>query len=293
MNLRFPIVLLASLTLLISGCSDCEDCVYDPAPAAPQGVYSITADGAVYLYWNGPYESDINDYIIWRSFDPVDNYVAIDSRPADNNPNLDLIVYEYIDRTPENGVTYYYAVSSVDRAGHESELSAENVFDTPRPEGEVTIYAREVRLDSAGFYLNADARVVSGSSSLADIYIDRPDQAFYINGGHFSQSASENVDIQDMGYTYSFDDIGYAPDDGWSRNGWAEVVLGHTYVIWTGDLHFAKMRCTAIDEVLGTVSFQWAYQTDQGNLELALPVDMERPPHDSEYPKPKTMGLLR
>ena len=266
---RAATAVLAALLMFALGCSeDCDDCIYDPAPAAPQGVYSITADGEVYLYWNGPYERDIKEYIVWRSFDPIDNYVAIGSRTADANPNLDLIVYEYIDRTAENGVTYYYAVSTVDKAGHESELSAENVYDTPRPDGEATVHDYAVRPDSAGFFLNASARTVSGSSSLADVHLDRVGEVFYLNAGHYGQSGIA-VDIQDMGYTGSFDDIGYAPGSGWSKALFAEVIVGHTYVIWTADSHFAKMRCIAVDQVVGSVTFQWAYQTDQDNPELA------------------------
>ncbi|MEO0156993.1 MAG: hypothetical protein ABIL07_07755, partial [candidate division WOR-3 bacterium] len=68
------------------------------------------------------------------------------------------------------------------------------------------------------------------------------------------------------GYTASFDEIGYAPDDGWSPTGIVEAIVGHTYVIWTWDNHFAKIRVASLKP--GYVIFDWAYQVDPGNPEL-------------------------
>jgi hypothetical protein len=79
-----------------------------------------------------------------------------------------------------------------------------------------------------------------------------------------------------MGYTESFDDISYSPTDGWSSVGWSEIILGHTYIIWTSDNHFAKLRVTGIAAPY-SVRFDWGYQVDPGNPELA------RPQHDDSY----------
>jgi len=279
MNSRILLILTALAALLFVGCDHDDDVVMvDFAPAAPQGVYSVTGDDMVEIYWVGPYESDIVRYIVWRSFDPITDYREIGSVVAESNPNLDYIRYGFVDDNVTNGVTYYYAVSSVDKAGQVSELSAEEVFDTPRPEGLVELVDSLVSPLEAGFNLE-NAVVVSSHSSLADFFVDRVPgfyDVFYIN------AADINTDIQDMGYTVDFDDIGWAPEFGWSENGFLEIIEDHTYVIWTRDYHFAKVRVESINVYSGTVVFKWAYQTDEDNLELK-PVVVEKPVHDSDY----------
>ncbi|MEW5995938.1 MAG: hypothetical protein AB1744_16300, partial [Candidatus Zixiibacteriota bacterium] len=76
------VVLAVLLAIAFVGCEDNDVIVapVDVVPAAPQGVFSITGDRMVYLYWNGPYESDIVQYIIWRSLEPVHNYREIGRR---------------------------------------------------------------------------------------------------------------------------------------------------------------------------------------------------------------------
>ncbi|MEW5993249.1 MAG: hypothetical protein AB1744_02500, partial [Candidatus Zixiibacteriota bacterium] len=193
------------------------------------------------------------------------NYREIGRRAADPNPNLDLIIYEYIDQSAElqNGVTYYYAVSSVDAAGQISELSAENAFDTPRPEGRTVLADSAVDAAKSGFHFGTQQRV---HVSLSDVFVDQVNGVFYLNVGNLS------TDLQDMGQTDSFDDIGWAPQTGWSANGWAELITGHTYVIRTGspdNVHYAKMWVEGIDEIYSWVSFQWAYQVAKDNPELS------------------------
>ncbi|MGH8016160.1 MAG: hypothetical protein ACREBV_08220, partial [Candidatus Zixiibacteriota bacterium] len=83
--------------------------VFDPAPMAPQGIYTVTGNNAVYVYWNGPYEKDIDEYLIYRSDSATTGYAVIGSRDVVSNPNLDLITYEFVDFTAINGTTYYYA----------------------------------------------------------------------------------------------------------------------------------------------------------------------------------------
>ncbi|HEX2896619.1 MAG TPA: hypothetical protein VHP63_01030, partial [candidate division Zixibacteria bacterium] len=115
------------------------------------------------------------------------------------------------------------------------------------------------------------------------IYIDGAAGAFYIN------VADTLTDLQDVGYTNSFDAVGYAPTDGWSENGWAEIILGHTYIVWTRDLNYAKMRVESIASGSGLVSFRWAYQTDPDNPELIVIGNQDqKPQHGVEYMmKPK------
>ena len=87
--------------LFMVGCdSNTSDIlVVDAVPAAPQGVSSVTGDGAVYVYWNGPYEDDIASYTIYRSFEATSGYTLVGEVNAVSNTNLDLISYEFIDNS--------------------------------------------------------------------------------------------------------------------------------------------------------------------------------------------------
>ena len=137
-KLLFPIFLIIAMLAFV-GCDDDDDeIIYiQNAPEPPQGVYTVTGNNEIYVFWSGPYSNNIAEYIIKRSYEPYDNYQEIGRCVAEDNPNLDLIYYApgYVDVTALNGQTYYYAVSTLDKDGYESDLSAEDVFDTPRPEG--------------------------------------------------------------------------------------------------------------------------------------------------------------
>ena len=284
-------LILMILALGLFGC-DNEDTIIvdtiivndDPAPATPQGVFSVTGDGAVYVFFNGIYERDVDHYVIYRSLSPITNYTARGEVEAVANPDLDLLIYEYADFGVVNGNTYYYAVTAVDHASQESDLSAEDVFDTPRPDGQSTLVPNDVAPGLAGFNL-ATATELDWTSPAADIWIDRTIDVIGTDTTSFSyiNVGNELTDIQDLGYTEDFDEISYAPLDGWSRLGFVEVVDGHTYVVWTSDDHYAKIRINSVT-ASGAFTFTWGYQTSVGNLELAPPL---RPERDSEYPAPK------
>jgi hypothetical protein len=272
------ILILTILALTFVGCDDDNDNVVkvvDQVPATPQGVYSVTGDDTVTVYWNGIYDTDVDYYRVYRSLDAVNGYAVIASITAEDNPQLNLLLYSYDDASAHNGTTYWYAVSAVDHAGQESELSAEEVFDTPRPAGSATVYSYDADSAHAGFSLTLGV-VVAWNAGSADFFVDRYDDVYYIN------AANALTDIQDLGYTNSFDDVGWAPDTGWSALGYCEAIAGHTYVIWTADDHYAKVRISSIG-VSGAIAFDWGWQSVQSNLELA-PM---RPTHTDEFGQPK------
>jgi len=265
-------IILLSLALIVLvalvGCEERDVVRYvDVDPGRPQGVYSITADEAIYIYWLPVQDNDLDYYRIWYSSSADGTYEYIGASPEES----------YIDNDVINGVTYYYAVSAVDKAGNESELSYETVFDTPRPESyDQDLYEFASFPAVSGFDLSAGA-VTSYNSVTADVYIDYDVslETFFLN------AVDTDTDLQDMGYTEDFDEIGYAPSDGWSFVGWVEVIVGHTYIVWTRDDHFAKIRVTAVDyDNIDNITFDWAYQTstvDPGRMELS------RPQHDDDY----------
>lgn len=85
------------------------------------------------------------------------------------------------------------------------------------------------------------------------------------------------TDIQDFGYTDSLDEVSWSPAEGWSNVGWVEVIRGHTYIIWTWNDHYAKLR---VEGIVGDtkIYFDWAYQVAPGNQELT-----PRPSREENY----------
>ncbi|MBD3297612.1 MAG: hypothetical protein GF341_03075 [candidate division Zixibacteria bacterium] len=267
------LILLAvalAATMALAGCSDDDD-VYRSdvdlqAPATPRGVYSITGDERVTIVWLGSDEQDLEGYAVYRSRDLDGPYHEIGEVLVDDLP----LRLEFVDRNVTNGQTYYYAVSSFDYAGNLSELSYEDVFDTPRPAGYgVRLYAIDARISQSAFDFSRYS-VTSGDDPAADILISRDGDALYLEAVDHPDVLT---DIQDFGYTTDLDVLDWAPPEGWSPNGWSELILGHTYAIWTRDDHYAKIRVTRVTN--DYIEMDWAYQIDPGNPELkpAIPRD--------------------
>ena len=244
----------------LNGCSE-EKTIVQPAedhqpPATPRGVTSITGDEYVEILWYESDEPDLAGYRVYRSLTLTGMY------------DLQATVQTgyYLDENVSNGTTYYYAVASFDFDGNESDLSPENVFDTPRPAGtDLVLYDPEYQPGYAGYDFS-QARRVSYDSPNADIVADYDEDldVFFMDVGNI------DIDIQDFGYTESLDDVDWAPEEGWSELGWAELIEGHSYIIWTADNRFAKFR--VVDFNNNSVLLDWAYQPDVGNPELAPPL---------------------
>ena len=246
--------LLMALPLLIlaMGCElnvfDCED---DDRPASPRGLYSITGDECVYLYWYPNTEPDLAGYRVYRSTHSTGTYLEIGvvSSPS------------FVDHNVVNGVTYYYSVTAFDHDGNESEPCPDIAYDTPRPAGYNCILWNYHQFpDEAGFDFSMTS-VQHYALNNTDIYFEY--DSYY---DLYVMYVADGTDIQDFGYTESLDEVGWAPTQGWSSMGWVELILGHTYIVWTRTNHFAKFRVTGFGS--SSVVFDWAYQVDPGNQEL-------------------------
>ena len=260
------------VTLLVAavGLTGCQDDTVRPRdltpPAAPRGLYTVTGDQAVYLSWYDNTEPDVAGYHVYEG-------------PCASGPNCP---YEEVGSTQgntftitglANGETRFFAVAAYDYAGNESDLTYETVFDTPRPEGfgaQLTSYVTAPT--TAGWDFSA-ARVRPFDDLTTDMF-------YGFNGSTLMMFVPDfATDIQDAGYATTLDAVDFAPDGGWSPTGSVELVLGHCYVVWTRDNHFAKFRVTGIITPPGgtpVAEFDWAYQVAAGNPELkARPVREE------------------
>jgi hypothetical protein len=236
------------LLIFTAGCRVTE--VVDvSSPPPPQGLRILPLDRAIQLEWLPSIAPDFAGYRVWRSEGPGGRYyeIAITGREL------------HVDRDVSNGSTYFYAVSAYDVNGNESSLSPEEVRGTPRPEG------YDVRLMDCRTYPNisgynfADRAVTRYDDKIADVFYET------LNG--ISRlDVWDDTDIQDMGYTASLDEIASAPVSGWSPSGSAEAIAGHTYVVWTWDNHYAKIRVTSVSK--DALLFDWAFQTAEGNKAL-------------------------
>ncbi len=240
------------VALLILGVTGCEDEHHDlRPPAAPQGVFSVTGDGQVTVHWIRNTEPDFDHYLVWRGPDYEGPYEKLGG----------TVETDFVDGTAVNGTTYFYAVSAVDREGNESSLSAEHVFDTPRPEGFGLALANAAAYpDGASGYDFSDDAVRRWDDYRTDVY-------YYVTSTGVRLLVAPNVDtnVQDAGYN-DLDALDWAPDAGWSPTGEVELIPGHAYYVVTRTNNYAKVRVTAIDNT--RVVLDWAYQLVAGNPEL-------------------------
>ena len=247
------IVAAAFAALLVTtGCHDNNNRVIavDLPPHRVDGVYSVTGDQVVTVYWRANQDDDIDHYKIYRNTSATGTFTLVGTSTGTS----------YADHAVVNGNTYFYAVAAVDRAGQESaELSIENAFDTPRPEGFDATLANDRVTDAVSGW-DFSAIVTRPSLDPAtDIYYDAA-------GGHYLVFAAAGTSIQDAGYI-ALRDVDFAPPTGWSADGVVEVIPGHSYLVLTRDSHYAKFGVVSRDG--NALVMDWAYQIDPGNPELA------------------------
>lgn len=259
-------VLLAGL--LIGGCDDCTDSVvYETVvvvdnlpPSPPDGLVSITGDGIVYLEWNPNREPDLAGYVLYYNYDGGSKYTYMDDISKDQN--------WYNDEDVENGITKFYAVLAYDIEGLESDLSYEDVFDTPRPEGTgLVLYdylGQNGNLSGYDFSARPYGYAQAWDEPTTDVYFGTPSGELLM----FAKGAG--VDVQDYGYADYFDEVGWAPIKGWAPSKSVALIPGHVYIVrilnQTGFYNYAKVRVTELTNTY--VTLDWAYQTAPDNPEL-------------------------
>ena len=99
-----PLLLAGLGAAVLSGCH--EDGVYTPGncvqAVAPVGLYSVTGDGQVAVYWIPVEPENVSQFVVYRSTSSDGGFHEI------GHTNRDY----FVDNTVANGVTYYYAVTA-------------------------------------------------------------------------------------------------------------------------------------------------------------------------------------
>ena len=249
-------VIAVVVVLFSAGCSDENNVYVDRTPPrTPQGVFTMTGDEQVDVFWLPNCESDLEGYRVYWNDEPggLYKYMATTSNT------------HFTDSDVNNGNTYYYAISAFDRAGNESDLSYEIVSDTPRPEGfdlRLYDYGGPNSLLSGYDFSNYTTQLYSLPST--DIYYG------YVGGecvmfAFNPYPEGPFTDIQDAGYR-PLAELDQAPPAGWSESGWVTLTEGHSYYVWTRDNHYGKFYVKHVEPAY--VDIDWAYQIYPGNPEL-------------------------
>ena len=248
-------IILTIITLLLivsfSAChiNDPNYYVDNTPPAPPSGIYVLNGDNVVDISWNPNQERDVAGYNVYYAYSYNGKYTLIGST-ANNY---------FTDDGANNGTTYYYAVAAYDYNGNESDLSYDVAYATPRPEGyNQSIFDYLNFPDNAGYSFTTYSTVPYDDQS-TDFFFENYNGTYYLD-------VYKDSDIQDMGATNDIYDIPYAPDNGWSSTKDVIAKVGHSYVIWTWDNHYAKVRVKNITP--DRIVFDWTFQLVQGNKEL-------------------------
>lgn len=248
--------------------ADPQPIVDNTAPGAPTGLYAYSLNQSAELYWNPNTEFDLAGYYVYRSSSYDGQYTRIGQTNV-NTANSNIFLHTGI----PNGATVFYAVAAFDAAGNEGDLSIAEATATPRPEGfNVQIFdIGSGSLQNAFDFQTATRADYLSPTAGADVYLVR--KIFgaatipFLKVYRFDMNGNPDTDIQDMGYTNTFDDIFQAPNNtGWSEIGEAEAIVGHTYVFLLNDNCYAKLRIRSI--AANNITFDWAYQTQTGNTAL-------------------------
>ncbi len=255
MNKTLTILLITLLFGGITGCYiDANDDRDREPPAVPRGVRTTTGDEEVIIEWYPNGEYDLAGYQVWRGRNGID---------FDNLAEVSEHTTHYIDTSVRNGETYYYAVSAYDTDGNESELSPEDAWDTPRPEGRnITLDDYNIFPGRSGFdFSRPEKGSIPWDTPATDIYFGFDTEV------HVTYLYSDNETLmQDLGYHENFESVDLVPEIGYTSL-FVELIEGHVYALFTPDGNFAKIHVLELYED-GFV-FDWAYQTDPENVQLA------------------------
>ena len=249
------LLLLGVSMVMVTGCDDEEHFRDTTAPNPPINVKTFARDGRVDISWSPNAERDVAGYNVYYATEYYGRYEMIGS--TSNTV--------YVDNDAVNGSIYYYGVAAYDYDGNESELSYDEVYGVARPEGYGRIVYDYINFPDLAGYSFSENKVYPFNDLMTDFFFENYEGDYYLN-------VWEEADIQDMGPTDDILDITLAPTSGWiplvegDNVKYVTAQVGHTYIIWTVDNHYAKIRISNMTQQ--RVVFDWAYQLVEGERSL-------------------------
>ena len=84
-------------------------------PGRPAGITVVPGVGRVFLTWAENNERDLDGYHVYRSEKSTGDFLRLTEKP--------LVRTTFTDETAKAGITYYYAISAVDKTGNEGKRS--------------------------------------------------------------------------------------------------------------------------------------------------------------------------
>jgi len=87
--------------------------IFPPAP--PKGIVLVTGPDILSLSWDSNQESDLGGYRVWKRAEGEVEFVVLMEKPFLENT--------YTDSSAKRNIRYYYAITSMDKAGNESQKS--------------------------------------------------------------------------------------------------------------------------------------------------------------------------
>lgn len=237
---------------------------------APQGLSSISLNGAIQLAWIGnavsASPSTFDRYLVYSTDYDASRGVCTANWVSEGSSVSDGFFVGNL----TNGEPRCYAVSAVTHDGHESEWSSSRL-DTPRFDARnAFVYATAVRADSSSFLFFEDSTkkvgVVSpGARTDADLTIvQRSDGTLWLT----PVRSAVTIALYSTKPVGDLTSIDRAPTTGFGGTA-IQALAGFGYVVRitkTDGVHYAGIRVAYVTK--DYVVFDWSYQSGPGNPEL-------------------------
>ena len=246
----------------------------------PAWLRSITLDGAIHLYWSdNPFQSTPDGFKQYRVYSAS---YTIGDPECGQVWTLEgtTVSPEFLASALTNGVSRCFSISAESLEGWES-LWSEVIADTPRPDARnVLIFPFQADPDQSGFRFFQDANgdgkagalelgiVAAGDNPNVDFWVDRD-----VSGDLWISPVRAGTEVALYGTAPVADltSIDVAPVGGYARSA-IQAVPGYGYVFrMSGGDGFARFGALRVTHASSQyVIFDWSYQTDPGNPELAV-----------------------
>jgi hypothetical protein len=236
---------------------------------APDGLTSVTLNGAIQLVWDqNAYDADPQMFDFYRVYSTTsgpqgcdESYWALEGTTVSDG---------FLSRNLLNGETRCFAVSAISRDGHESIWS--NVReDTPRFDARsVVLDASDVRRASSGFVFQPMSdegygMVVSDTTTGTDVVLERrTDGALWFRAARV-ESRIAQYGVSPISELTSID---RAPASGYGDA--VRVSAGYGYVVriqYADGVRYAAIR--VVHAATDYVVFDFAFQSQSGSAELS------------------------